>query len=108
MNAAIGGANAVRARICLFPFDQHKRVPWGGADANLAKLEPAGKRPQDEAGIPAAYGYLPAKLFAKVQATFAERVKSDRTLRVARAGQPAQPGSKVICYLNVRKFVSIV
>jgi hypothetical protein len=48
---------------------------WPGPDLRMAR---------DGGEASAAYGYLPAKLFAKVQAAFGERVKADRALRVAR------------------------
>ena len=47
---------------------------WPGPDLRIAR---SGE------GSPA-YGYLPAKLFAKVQAAFAGRVRADRALRVTR------------------------
>lgn len=48
---------------------------WPGPDLRMAQHG-------DETSV--AYGYLPAKLFAKVQAAFAERVRADRALRVTR------------------------
>ncbi len=48
---------------------------WPGPDLRMA---------QDGGEGSAAYGFLPAKLFAKIQAAFAERVRADRALRVTR------------------------
>lgn len=48
---------------------------WPGPDLRMARDGGEGS---------AAYGFLPGKLFAKVQAAFAERVKADRALRVTR------------------------
>ncbi len=48
---------------------------WPSADLRMAREGGEGS---------AAYGFLPAKLFAKVQVAFAERVKADRALRVTR------------------------